>query len=273
MSKQKIFTIAGVVLLVILVIVAFSFKGKYDDASALLVAAQADAADQKKAADAEIESLGKQNEEAQAQLAALQAELDAANASVAELTASKDAAEKQAADYAADIQKAADALNGETAARAAVEAELKITAEAATETEAQLEAALTAAADAKAALAEMTGQYNKAYADLQAKITRYNIVRESHAKLAEKYDQLAAELKSLAEAEVIEPERYESLCGVSFVIPEGAEIGTESSKMVEILLADSTRIKLNISEGRVNVLWYGAEPEAVNAFVATLKIK
>jgi len=70
MSKQKIFTIAGVVLLVILVIVAFSFKGKYDDASALLVAAQADAADQKKAADAEIESLGKQNEEAQAQLAA-----------------------------------------------------------------------------------------------------------------------------------------------------------------------------------------------------------
>lgn len=267
MSRQKILTIVCVALLVVMVIVAFNFKGKYDDASALLVAARIDAADQKKAAEAQSEELNKQIADAKEQLAALQAEADTAKAAIDELTAGKEAAEKRAAELEASGKEAADALTAESEALKNAEEALAIAG-------AEAEATAAALTESQAALKTMTAQYNRAKADLDAKITRYNIVRESHAKLAEKYDLLAAELEALkaAEAETAEPERYESLCGVSFVLPEGAEIGNESSRMVEILLPDEASIKINMSTDRANILWYDAEIEIVNQLIDTLVI-
>ena len=288
MSKQKILSIAGVVLLVVLVIVAFSFMEKYDDAQALLEETQQDLSSQISAAETEIDELNKQLAEAQEQLAGLQAEAEAAKTTIDELTAGKEAAEKLAAELEAGGKEAAEKLAAE--------------AEALKKAEEELASAKAALSESEAALKSMTNQYNSAKADLDAKITRYNIVRESHAKLAEKYDQLAldskaaeeqlaaaleekdeleARLKSCEaelekataeEVEYVEPERYESACGVSFVLPEGASIGNESSRMVEIILSDGARIKINVSTDRVNLLWYDADIEAVNALAETIQI-
>ena len=60
MSKQKILSIAGVVLLVVLVIVSFSFKGKYDETQLLLKDAQKEMSDQAAASEAKIDELNKQ---------------------------------------------------------------------------------------------------------------------------------------------------------------------------------------------------------------------
>jgi len=281
MSKQKILSIAGVVLLVVLVIVSFSFKGKYDETQLLLKDAQNEMSDQAAASEAKIDELNKQLAEAQDALAGLQTEAEAAKAAIDELTAGKDAAEKLVAELEAESKDTAGKLAAESEALKAASEEL---------------------ATAEAALKEMTAQYNGVKAELEAKITRYNIVRESHAKLAEKYDQLAADGKAAQEelaaalaekeeleaqlkackeeieeltaeeVEYVEPERYESTCGVSFVLPEGASIGNESSKMVEIILEDDARIKINVSTDRVNLLWYDADIEAVNALAATIQI-
>ena len=279
MSKQKILTIAGVVLLVVLVITTFVFKGKYDDISLQLDKAIANSETQTAADAAQIEELNKQ-------LITLQTEAEAAKTTIGELTDAKNAAEKQAAELEADRKEIAEALAAESKALKAAGAEAN--------------AATAALSESEASLKAMAAQYNRAKADLDAKITRYNIVRESHAKLAEKYDLLTidnaankaqleaaleekasleanlkaleAELEKLT-SEAAEPERYESRCGVSFVLPEGAKIGNESSKMVEILIGDGASIKINRSPSRVNLLWYDAEIEVVNQLAATLVLE
>jgi len=110
MSKQKILTIVGIALLIIMVIVTFSFKGKYDAASALLTAAQAEAADQKKAADTEIGELAKQLAEAQAELELLKSDAEAAKSAIDTLTAEKESAEKLASELETSSKEAAAAL-------------------------------------------------------------------------------------------------------------------------------------------------------------------